>query len=85
MGWRRSPGGRGWHINIQVKPRPEHPMEVVALQLLLGGDPNREAMQLQRARRFWSVPYWMRETWNVLYLPDSRRSRHIKTLRGENE
>lgn len=83
MGIRRSPGGSGWHVNVHVIPTPRHPMEVVALQAILGGDRNREAMQLHRARCFYDVPMWMRNIWNVLYLPDPRRNRHVKINHGE--
>lgn len=48
-------------------------METVALQLLFGSDPYREAYLINRARRidagevkgFWANS----DTWNVLYLP----------------
>ena len=73
-----SPSGMGWHVVIDVKPRPRHPMEVVALQAILGSDPYREAMQMHRARAFPYAPVWMRNAWNVLYLPHRLRQRHIQ-------
>lgn len=73
---RRSPSGNGWHIILIVQPRPQSPYEVVALQAILGGDRNREAMQMHRAKAFPEVPVWMRDKWNVLYLPDKNRQRH---------
>lgn len=74
----RSPSGKGWHITLDLKPKPSSAMEVVALQAVLGGDPWREAMQITRARAFTRCRPWMREMWNVLYLPDSRRSRKLR-------
>lgn len=75
---RRSPSGKGWHIVLYIVPRPRCPCEVVALQLLLGGDRNREAMQLHRARHFDDAPRFMRDAWNVLYQPHVNRYRHLK-------
>lgn len=65
--WRRSPGGHGWHVVWCVRPRPQTPAEVTALQAILGSDAKREASNLWRARN-WSrmSPFW-RERWNVLY------------------
>lgn len=77
----RSPSGNGWHVMLDVEPRPRTALEVVALQLLLGSDPYREAMQFHRARAFARVPHWMRDAWNVLYAPDSRRQRKLKLRR----
>lgn len=65
----RSPSGRGWHLLIEVEPEPMTAMETVALQLLLGSDPNREAYNVNRARQVDAGdvdPYWA-ERWNVLY------------------
>lgn len=67
----RSPSGRGWHQWILVRPAPRSAVEIVALQLLLGSDPLREAYNLCRAQavdlkqvsRYWRV----RDRWNVLY------------------
>lgn len=73
----RSPSGNGYHMVVHVSPRPTSAMEVVALALLLGSDVNREAMQLFRARGFPNAPRWMRDMWNVLYLPDPQRMRHV--------
>lgn len=75
---RRSPSGTGWHVVFEVEPRPTSPYEVIALQLLLGGDKNREAMQMHRARAFSFVPRWMRDKWNVLYVAHPHRQRHVK-------
>lgn len=74
----RSPSGRGWHLVLSLSPRPRSAMEVVALQAVLGGDLWREAMQLQRARMFGRAPRFMRDAWNVLYQPDSRRARRMR-------
>ena len=65
----RSPSGEGWHRVIAVDPPPETAMEQVALQLVAGSDPYREAYAVRRARavdsghvgRFW------RERFAVLY------------------
>lgn len=70
-----SPSGCGRHIVLHLRPRPSSPFEVVALQLLLGGDREREALQMFRARRFADAPPWMRNCWNVLYLPHPQRER----------
>lgn len=69
MNKRFSPGGTGWHIEIEVDPEPESLEVVVALQTILGSDPMREACNLYRARMVakGSVPKWMQERWNVLY------------------
>lgn len=74
---KRSPSKRGWHMLLVLDPRPRTAMEVVAIQAVLGSDPQREAMQLARARAFPKCPAFMRDAWNVLYASDSRRSRRI--------
>jgi hypothetical protein len=71
----RSPGGYGWHVVLQVSPRPRTPMEVVALEAVLGGDSWRSAMQVARARAFPRCPRFMRDAWNVLYQPHPARRR----------
>lgn len=43
------------------------PSEVVALQVLLGSDPQREAFNLQRAHVLGDAPEFWRDRWNVLY------------------
>lgn len=74
----RSPSGRGWHRRIaverlewavRVRPVPFSPLEVVALQLLFGSDPIREAFNLHRARlvQAGQVPRFFRTRWNTLY------------------
>lgn len=73
----RSPSGKGWHVILHLSPRPKCPYEVVALQAILGGDVNREAMQMHRARRFARSPKFMRDAWNVLYAPHPRRQRRL--------
>lgn len=72
-----SPSGNGFHVVIDVSPRPKCPYEVVALQAICGSDKNREAMQMNRARGYWSAPRWMRDAWNVLYRPSNKRQRHL--------
>lgn len=78
----RSPSGKGWHLVLDVSPRPASAMEVVALQAVLGGDLWREAMQVCRARAFPRVPRFMQDAWNVLYRYDYRRARHLVLERG---
>lgn len=71
LGERRSPSGRGWHRWLVVSPAPRSPLELVALQLLFGSDPYREAYLVNRARRIedglvpreWCDP----DMWNVFY------------------
>jgi hypothetical protein len=75
---RSSPSGNGWHIVLEVTPRPKCPFEVVALETICGGDVNRQAMQMNRARAFLNAPAWMRDAWNVLYLPAKQRERHVQ-------
>lgn len=79
---RRSPSGNGWHVLLELDPRPRTAMEVVALQAVLGSDPWREAMQIARARAFHKCPAFMRDAWNVLYQPDKRRSRRINVRKA---
>ena len=68
---RRSASGRGWHRLVRVEPFPTTAVGVVALQLLFGSDPLREAYCYNRARRVdaRTVPlYWrMLDAWDVLY------------------
>lgn len=65
IGERRSPGGRGWHLTIDLSPRPRTMVEVVALQAILGSDPWREAVTLYRSRQAWDK--LSRRMANVLY------------------
>ncbi len=61
MQQRRSPGGKGWHVEIVVEPAPRTCMEVAALQAVLGSDVKREACNVNRARMVdgGKVPrYW---------------------------
>lgn len=67
---RRSPSGKGWHRWLTVEPKPESAIETVAVQLLAGSDPVREAYCLRRAKSVDGDenlnPFW-RDKWNVLY------------------
>jgi hypothetical protein len=65
----RSPGGKGWHIEVQLTPNPRTAMEVTALQAVLGSDSYREACNINRARMVDGkrVPPWWRKRFNVLY------------------
>lgn len=69
MGERRSPSGRGWHRWLIVRPAPRTAVETVALQLLFGSDPYREAYCLNRAVRVdrKQVSAYWRRNFNVLY------------------
>lgn len=40
----------GWHGKVQLDRKPRSPMEIVALQAMLGSDPLRESCNIQRAR-----------------------------------
>lgn len=71
--WKRSPSGQGWHCIVVLEPEPETPMEVVALQAILGSDPFREASNVLRARQLPKVPPFWRGRWNVLYRESSKR------------
>lgn len=64
---RRSPSGKGWHVLLSVTPAPASPLEVVALQAILGSDPLREACNLHRANLLQQVPPFWQDRWNVLY------------------
>ena len=65
----RSPGGRGWHLEVAIQPTPRTAVEVTALQAILGSDRAREACNLHRAQMVdaGKVPSYWRKTWNVLY------------------
>lgn len=78
VAYRRSPGGKGWHVWLEVEPRPRSMVEVIALQAILGSDPMREAVTLMRARGLRRTPRWAWEWANVLYAPDKARSRRIR-------
>jgi len=69
MGERRSPSGRGWHRWVIVRPAPRTAVAVVALQLLFGSDPLREAYCYNRAVRVdrKQVSRYFRDNFNVLY------------------
>lgn len=66
---RRSPSGRGWHRWLIVRPAPRSAVAAVALQLLFGSDPYREAYLYNRARRVdeGKVSPYFRRNFNVLY------------------
>ena len=70
---RRSPGGKGWHLTVDLEPRPRTMVEVVALQAILGSDPWREAVTLYRCRQAWDAD--SREMANVLYSQKIARGR----------
>lgn len=66
---KRSPGGKGWHIECEISPAPKTAQETVLLQLLCGSDPGREAYNTMRARQVDSgrVGRYWRARWNVFY------------------
>lgn len=56
---------RGWHMAI-IWDRDFQPAQLVALQLLLGSDPNREALNL--ARVLCGIDTEAKERgWNILF------------------
>lgn len=64
----RSPSGTGWHVRVLPDPQPATPMEMVALQAVLGSDPFREACNVARVRALPRVEKFWQKRWNVLYL-----------------
>lgn len=66
---RRSPSGRGWHVEALTRPAIRSCVEVAALQAVLGSDPARESCNVHRARMVDSgrVTGWWASRWNVLY------------------
>lgn len=56
----------GWHVCVTVRRRVT-PLQVVAVQAILGSDWRRETFNLVRARRLSRVPRYWRERFNVLY------------------
>lgn len=61
---------RGNHVVVNAEwpdKKELTPAETVALQLLLGSDPKREAMNLMRAHSLGDAPDFWRDRWNVLY------------------
>lgn len=65
---RKSPSGKGWHLVVRVAPRPRSPEAVIALQLLLGSDPSREACNLSRAWVLHKMPRAVQRQFNVHYI-----------------
>lgn len=58
---------RGWHISLYVRRRLS-PLEIVALQAILGSDWKRELFNLARARGLAAAPsFWRKDRWNVFY------------------
>lgn len=69
---RRSASGEGWHRIIYTRTRgPVSASQIVALQLLFGSDPLREAYNFNRARVVdagLNDSYWRsQEAWDILY------------------
>lgn len=70
--WRyRSGSGKGWHVYVLIDPPCRNPMELVALQAILGSDCYREACNAMRARTLMGMSaqdqlYWG-SRFNVLY------------------
>ncbi len=61
---------RGHHVIVNAEwpdKKEMAPAETVALQLLLGSDPKREALNLMRAHNLGDAPDFWRDRWNVLY------------------
>lgn len=72
----RSPSGRGWHRYLAVRPAPRTAIETVALQLLFGSDPIREAFNLTRARLVdrGQVSKFFAARFNTLYATSKGRA-----------
>jgi len=79
---RKSPSGNGWHLWLTLDPAPRTPMEVIAIQAVLGSDPFRESMNLLRARKMWRTPGFAKDWFNVLYAPCKQRSRRLQLPRS---
>ena len=62
-----SPGGKGFHVVLALEPEPKTPQEVVAIQAILGSDPDREACNLRRAKIVHRASKYWRERWNGQY------------------
>jgi hypothetical protein len=62
-----SPSGRGRHVTVKLRPRPTAPMEIVALQAVLGSDPFREACNTMRVRALPEISSFWQRRWNVFY------------------
>lgn len=67
----RSQSGKGWHLWITLDREVSHPMELVALQAIMGSDRYREACNAQRVRTIATMPRKLRDfwesRWNVFY------------------
>ena len=68
---RRSGSGKGWHVYVMLDRAVSSPMEMVALQAVLGSDRYREACNVQRVRTIEHLSpdmraYW-EPRWNVFY------------------
>jgi hypothetical protein len=85
----RSPSGRGWHRTLTVRAIDGgrwRAADQVAVQLLLGSDPIREAFNLHRARLVDAKQvssYW-RSRWNVFYATSRGRElrQHFQKARS---
>lgn len=71
--WKRSPSNQGWHCIVKLDPEPSSPLEVVALQAILGSDSFREASNLFRAKQLPFVGQYWQKRWNVLYCRSEKR------------
>lgn len=57
---------RGWHIVIYLT-ESLLPVEMVAVQAIMGSDRNRELFNLARVRCLKGMPARARQMWNVLF------------------
>lgn len=69
-----SPSGLGLHVRIVLDKPVGSAVELVALQLIAGSDPMREAFNLTRVRNLDTLPEFWQERWNVLYTPQQERA-----------
>lgn len=88
---RRSASGRGWHRVVQVWATDQvSASQLVALQLLFGSDPLREAYNFNRALAVdggRAPDYWQaQDAWDVLYKsPYPWRTVEAKVLAAHRE
>jgi hypothetical protein len=68
---------RGFHL-VLIWAQDFSPLEIVAIQAILGSDPMREALNFMRARALEASGN-KSEFWNILY----SRKHDVSSIRGE--
>jgi hypothetical protein len=66
---------RGWHVRAWYRGPAWPPVVIVAVQAILGSDPERELFNLVRALALDGAPAFWRTRWNVLYRAKSKEGR----------